>query len=62
MKGQGPGLGDQGGREEISDTEKLSRAGRLSYVSEDRTGKLLNKTAEVGRMLNGLRRSIQKKV
>ena len=36
-------------------------AGRLSYVGEDQTDKVLNKSAEVGKMLNGLQRSIKKK-
>jgi len=36
-------------------------AGRLNYIDKAQTDDLLNKTAEVGRMLNGLRRSIQKK-
>ncbi len=37
-------------------------AGRLKYVGKDQIDKTLNRTAEIGRMLNGLRRSIQKKV
>ena len=37
-------------------------AGRLSYIDEDRIDKVLNKTAEIGRMLNGLRKSIRKKI
>jgi len=37
-------------------------AGRLSYIGKDQIDKTLNRTAEIGRMLNGLRRSIQKKV
>jgi len=36
-------------------------AGRLGYVGEKQVDKILNKTSEVGRMLNGLRRSIEKK-
>ena len=36
-------------------------AGRLSYLGEDHIGKVLDKTAEIGRMLHGLRRSIKKK-
>ena len=36
-------------------------AGRLNYIDEEQIGNLLNKTAELGRMLNGLRRSILKK-
>ena len=37
-------------------------AGRLSYIDESRIDNVLNKTAEFGRMLNGLRRSIRKKI
>jgi len=36
-------------------------AGRLNYIDEELIDNLLNKTAEIGRMLNGLRRSIRKK-
>ncbi len=36
-------------------------AERLNYIDEDSTNKVLDKTAELGRMLNGLRRSIRKK-
>jgi four helix bundle protein len=36
--------------------------GRLNYINDDRIDNALNKTAEIGRMLNGLRRSIQKKI
>jgi four helix bundle protein len=37
-------------------------AQRLDYISADRTGGLLETTAEIGRMLNGLRQSIEKRI
>ncbi|MFC1815362.1 four helix bundle protein, partial [Thermodesulfobacteriota bacterium] len=37
-------------------------AGRLNYIDKVQIGELLKKTAEIGRMLNGLRRSIRKKI
>jgi four helix bundle protein len=37
-------------------------AGRLDYINQDQIDDLLDKTAELGRMLNGLRKSIDKKV
>ena len=37
-------------------------AGRLNYINENQIDKMLNKAEEIGRMLNGLRRSIEKKV
>ena len=37
-------------------------AGRLNYMHEDQISKLLGKTAEIGKMLNGLRRSIEKRI
>ncbi|MDF1592838.1 MAG: four helix bundle protein [Desulfobacterales bacterium] len=36
-------------------------AGRLNYIDDEQIDNLLNKTAEIGRMLNGLRKSIRKK-
>ncbi|HUV50266.1 MAG TPA: four helix bundle protein [Anaerolineae bacterium] len=36
-------------------------AGRLNYINENQIDKMLNKAEEIGRMLNGLRRSIKKK-
>ncbi|HUT28870.1 MAG TPA: four helix bundle protein [Sedimentisphaerales bacterium] len=36
-------------------------AQRLDYISADKTSSLLETTAEVGRMLNGLRKSIRKR-
>ena len=36
-------------------------AQRLNYISSDITGNLLEKTAEIGRMINGLRKSIEKR-
>ncbi len=36
-------------------------AGRLDYINEDQLENILDKTTEIGRMLNGLRRSIEKK-
>jgi four helix bundle protein len=37
-------------------------AGRLNYLHEDQISNLLLKTAEIGKMLNGLRRSIEKRL
>ena len=37
-------------------------AGRLNYIEDDQVDQILQKSAEVGRMLNGLRRSIEKKL
>jgi four helix bundle protein len=37
-------------------------AGRLDYINQNQIDDILNKTAELGRMLNGLRRSIDKKI
>ena len=37
-------------------------AGRLNYMNEDQTDKILNKAEEIGTMLKGLRRSIEKRV
>jgi len=37
-------------------------AGRLNYLHEDQINNLLFKTAEIGKMLNGLRRSIEKRL
>ena len=37
-------------------------AGRLNYIYEDQINKMLGITAEIGKMLNGLRRSIEKKL
>ena len=37
-------------------------AGRLNYINENQINKTLNKTAEIGRMLNGLSRSIRKRI
>jgi four helix bundle protein len=36
-------------------------ARRLYYIDEDQINKVLEKTAELGKMLNGLKRSIEKK-
>ncbi|MEA3302296.1 MAG: four helix bundle protein [Pseudomonadota bacterium] len=36
-------------------------AGRLDYIDDHQIKDVLEKTAELGRMLNGLRRSIEKK-
>ena len=36
-------------------------ADRLDYITNDQTNKVLDKTAEVGRMLHGLRNAIAKK-
>ena len=36
-------------------------AERLNYINPTQLKKLLNKTAEVGRMLNGLRKSLEKR-
>jgi four helix bundle protein len=37
-------------------------ASRLGYVDENQVNNILDKTSEVGRMLYGLRRSIEKKI
>jgi four helix bundle protein len=37
-------------------------AQRLNYINSDKTKQLLEKTAEIGRMINGLRNSIVKRV
>jgi len=37
-------------------------AGRLNYVGEDQIDKLIDIAAEIGRMLNGLRKSIEKRI
>lgn len=37
-------------------------AGRLDYTDERQINNILDQTAEIGRMLNGLRRSIEKKI
>jgi len=37
-------------------------AGRLNYIYEDQINKMLGIKAEIGKMLNGLRRSIEKKL
>ena len=36
-------------------------AGRLNYIDENRVAFLLDQTGEIGRMLNGLKKSIEKK-
>jgi four helix bundle protein len=36
-------------------------AGRLNYIYENQINKMLGITAEIGKMLNGLRKSIEKK-
>jgi four helix bundle protein len=36
-------------------------AQRLNYISSDKKDQLLERTAEVGRMINGLRKSIEKR-
>jgi four helix bundle protein len=36
-------------------------AQRLDYISTEKTQSLLEKTAEIGRMLNGLRKSLEKR-
>lgn len=37
-------------------------AGRLNYADKNQINSVLDKTAEIGRMLNGLRRSIEKRI
>jgi len=37
-------------------------AGRLNYVYEDQINTMLEITSEIGRMLNGLRKSIEKRI
>jgi four helix bundle protein len=39
----------------------ISIAERLKYIGDSQSNKLLEKTAEIGRMLNGLRKSLVKK-
>jgi four helix bundle protein len=36
-------------------------AGRLDYINQEQINVVIDKTAEVGRMLHGLRRSIEKR-
>lgn len=37
-------------------------AERLNYINKNQSKKGLDKTAEIGRMINGLRKSIEKKI
>ncbi len=37
-------------------------AERLNYIADNQSKKLLDKTAEIGRMLNGLKKSIEKRI
>ena len=37
-------------------------AGRLNYVGESQMNRLIDTTSEIGRMLNGLRKSIEKRI
>jgi four helix bundle protein len=37
-------------------------AGRLNYDGENQINRLIDTTSEIGRMLNGLRKSIEKKI
>ncbi len=37
-------------------------AERLHYINDNQTKQVLDRTAEIGRMLNGLRKSIEKKI
>jgi len=37
-------------------------AERLNYINNSKSEKVLDQTAEIGRMLNGLRKSIEKKI
>jgi len=37
-------------------------AGRLNYVGKDQINRLIDIAAEIGRMLNGLRKSIEKRI
>jgi len=39
----------------------LQTAQRLNYIDVGKLNQLLEKTAEIGRMINGLRRSLQEK-
>lgn len=36
----------------------LQIAGRLEYIDEDQLGEILNKTGNIGKMINGLRKSL----
>jgi four helix bundle protein len=38
----------------------LQIAGRLSYIDQNKLKQMLSQSSEIGKMLNGLRRSIQK--
>jgi four helix bundle protein len=38
----------------------LQIAGRLKYIDDDRLNELLDKTGEIGKMMNGLRKSLGK--
>jgi four helix bundle protein len=40
----------------------LQIAHRLGYIDDKQIAELLNNTSEIGRMLNGLRKSIEKKI
>jgi four helix bundle protein len=40
---------------------RLQIAQRLNYIDMEKLNQLLEKTAEIGRMINGLRRSLQDK-
>lgn len=45
----------------LAEVETLVQiAHRLDYLTDNQSNKVLDKTAEVGRMLNGLRRSLKK--
>jgi four helix bundle protein len=40
----------------------LQIAERLNYMDEDQMNMMINKTAEIGKMINGLRKSIEQKI
>ncbi|NVM21504.1 MAG: four helix bundle protein [Desulfobacterales bacterium] len=47
----------------IAELETHIRIGeRLKYLDSDQSKELMNRTSTVGRMINGLRRSLEKKI
>ena len=45
----------------LAEVETLIQiAGRLNYIDDDKSKQLPGKTAEIGRMLNGLRKSLER--
>lgn len=53
---------DRGSDGSLAELEThIQIAGRLNYIYENKINKMLGITAEIGKMLNGLRRSMEKK-